>query len=143
MVLLLILMTSAIVVAKETNSNVETQDICNYIKEKVEVGGEIPGFIPFQDERFNIYNFDNEVIGHLISEDGVLTSISCTNITNPSYNLYINSLEVAQMIGEGESSLRQFNEAKAKNLIRLEGTSFGKKVKGSITSIIMKIAGWF
>lgn len=143
MVLLLILMTSVIVVAEETNSGVETQDICNYIKEKVVIGGEIPSYVPYKNERFNIYTLDKKPVGSIVSEKGVLKDISCETISDPSYNLYLKDLTTIKNVFDSEKPLKAFNKEKSEGNIDIEGQTVSKSLKAGFTNILLRVAGWF
>ena len=124
---------------------VASASVCeNIIQDlKLRTGLYMPKFLPYKNERFNVYTLQNETVGHMIIEKGVITSVNCTQIENPTYLLYIKDDIAVKEIKNNDKPAKDLDKKIAAAEIKLRGASFTKKVKGTLTRIGVKIAGWF
>jgi len=98
--------------------------------------------VPYKNEIFNIYLSDKS-IGHMKIEDRVIVSIGCEESENPTYNIYVRDMDVIEDIKNSEKPIEEFNNKLKNKDIVMEGTSFGKKIKGLFTRLGIMIASWF
>jgi len=145
--LLIILSVSIVSAINETNIQElsEGQELCNYIFERtsIEIGTSVPKLIPYSNERFNIYTTEQELVGHLIFEKGIVTSYNCEAIDNPTYNVTIKNKQTVNNIMDSESPIKELNRKLNNKEINLVGTTYSKKIKGFFTRLGLNIASIF
>ena len=106
------------------------------------LGGEIPSFIPYQNEIFNMY-LGNESFGHLSIEGGVLSDFSCEKSEDATYELIISNENIFENLNSNSSVVDTLNEKIKSKEIEINGLSFGKKAKWFFTKIALSVVGWF
>lgn len=120
------------------------EELCNKIMsiDKIEVGGKLPGYIPYGNEKMNVYDSEDALVGNVVFEKGVMVSMGCTDVEDPTYKVYLKDDDVVDDIMGAESPIDELSDRLGKDII-LEGQSFTKKVKGSFTGMMVSIASWF
>ena len=125
---------------------VSAEGICSYIQDDLQatVGKEIPSYIPYGNEVFNVKSSETEKVGYIAIEDSVITDIGCNDsLENATYVLYVKNLDTVKTIATSESPADALDQAMSDGDLTLEGQSFGKKLKASIMRFGIKIASWF
>ena len=146
-----IILLSSIVIAEEIvpelykEQSSEGQKLCDYILEKlnIEIGTSVPKLIPYSNERLNIYTAEKELVGHLILEDGIVTSYNCEETDNPTYNVTIMSKSTIDDILNSENMIKGLNRKLNNKEIDLVGMTYSKKIKGFFTRLGLNIASVF
>ncbi|MGM5488163.1 MAG: hypothetical protein ACQESG_04405 [Nanobdellota archaeon] len=105
------------------------------------VGTNLPEYIPYQDEVFNIH-MQGETMGHVVLDNGTVTSFSCDQSDSPTYNVHIQSPDVIETIASSDNPLKTLNGMLGSE-IEVKGTTVGKKVKGFFTRLALSIGAWF
>ena len=120
-------------------------EICDYIinHEKFSVGKTLPDKVPYSNEVANLYTLDEELIGHIIIVDKIVTEMNCTEVVEPTYNVYIKDVDTIKDIESAESPADEVDDKMSAGDIIIKGTSFGKKTKALFTRIVIKVASWF
>ncbi len=147
----IILILSSIVFAEHITPELyekelsEGQELCNYMFERtnIEIGTSVPKLIPYSNERFNIYTTEQELIGHLIFEKGIVTSYNCEAIDNPTYNVTIKSKLTIDDIMSSDSPVKELNKKLGNKEINLIGITYSKKIKGFFTKISLNLLSIF
>lgn len=103
----------------------------------------IPGWLPYKDDRFNMYTLNSTAIGHITFEKGVITSINCTTISNPTFNVYLKDDKTISDIYDSKSPAGAYEAKKRAGDIRIEGIGFTKKTKGAFTNFGIWVMSWF
>lgn len=127
------------------DENSKDHEICTYmiVDRGIQVGWTVPSGIPYSTDRFNAYTQDDEIVGHAIIEKKVISSIDCSLIEDPTYNIYILDLQTIEDIYAAESRIDELNRKLDSGDIRVEGTSTMKSVMVAFTRLGLKVAGWF
>jgi len=92
---------------------------------------------------FNVFTNQDEPVGHLIFEDGLVTSYNCEQIEEPTYNVIVVGKSTIDDIMDSESPIKALNEKLGNKEIDLNGVTFGKQFKGFITKLSLSIASIF
>lgn len=106
------------------------------------IGKEVPAGIPYSNERFNIF-IDGAEEGFIIVEDKNVTDAGCFIITEPTYNIQIDSWETVQMVTNSSNPIDTLEDLMDGNEIELEGIGFAKKVKAVFTEMLITVYSWF
>lgn len=128
-----------------TQSNETSKDLFNLIIKnyQIKVDMSIPSYIPFQNEKFNIYTAQKEFVGTLTIEKGIITNLSKEILNDQTYDVYVDFEKLfAIEINKGEEV--DFNKILDAADVKLEGKTFAKKTKGVFMKMalgIMKIFG--
>ncbi len=143
--ILIILLIVPFVYAGNETTNSEGKELCDYIfaKTNIEIGTSVPKMIPYKNERFNVFTNQDEPVGHLIFEDGLVTSYNCEQIEEPTYNVIVVGKSTIDDIRDSESPIKALNEKLGNKEIDLNGVTFGKQFKGFITKLSLSIASIF
>lgn len=117
---------------------------CNSIADDVmENDVKFPGAIPFKNERVNLFVNDTPN-GYAILEDRVVTEFSCNeSLEDYTYNVKLVSWDIIDEIASTEKVADRLNKAFKEKEIVLEGKTAGKKFKGFMTRMAVKIGSWF
>ena len=102
----------------------------------------VPGFVPYGNERVNIYDLQNRSVGHVITEDSVVAAVGCQTVDEPTYEVYVQDLATVDRILHSESPLNQLQDEKRARNVRIEGTSLAKRVKQGFTMTAARVLGW-
>ncbi|MFT4326090.1 MAG: hypothetical protein ACMXYK_01160 [Candidatus Woesearchaeota archaeon] len=137
---LMVLMASVVFADTITDSH----EICTYILEEtvLEVGSVIDGRLMYSNDVFNAFS-QGEVVGHIVLDDRVVTSMGCDLVENPTFIVEIKDLETIEAINTAESTFSALDSAMSRGDISLQGQSLGKRVKGFLTRAAVKVASWF
>lgn len=103
----------------------------------------VPSFVPYQDEIFNFYIIEENLSGSFEISKGKVTSLSCEENGNMTYNVYIDKFSTIEEISESENSFGTYNEKVASGQIEIKGATFGKRLKIAFTEFVLKIISWF
>jgi hypothetical protein len=103
----------------------------------------IPKYIPYGNERMNIYLSPDEFLANLVTEDRKLKSIGCKEVNDPTYNIYIKKFNVVEEIKESDNPIDFINDKIKNKEIDIQGVTASKKIKGFFTKITIRIASWF
>jgi hypothetical protein len=146
--LILVLLFSFSFVMANENSTETTQSQCQQaIKQLTSYGiiegNDIPNIIPYKNEVMNVYLKDQTFLGHITISDKVLSEINCEQATEPTYNVYITSLDLIDQTLQSDDPLGEFNSKLSSKEIDLQGTTGGKKFKAGFTKFALKVASWF
>lgn len=119
-------------------------EICDYIIQErgIKEGFSIPSFIPYNNDRFNVFDFNNNSAGSIIIEEGVITHIGCDQIENATVDIKVKNVQTLKDIYAAEDVSETFDE-KLDNEIITEGKTTGTEVKLFFTKIALKIISWF
>jgi hypothetical protein len=121
-------------------------DICSDAMDQLTIteGATIPDFIPYKNDVMNVYTGENETVGYVAIEDGKLAAFAC-NESSPdyTYRVYIESAQTIEDIVIADAPADALDDKMSEGEIRIEGRTFGKKVKSFFTRIGIKIASWF
>lgn len=104
---------------------------------------EIPSFVPYKNEIFNIYLLEENLNTSLILEDSQIKEIKCQENQKPTYNVYIKNLNTIKDFQNSSDFLELYNQKTKNKEIELKGATFTKKLKLTFTKIALKIASWF
>lgn len=140
---ILLFVASFVAAEQEVEEEAEVS-LCDYLMNDVgiEVGDKLPGYIPYSNEVMNIYDSEENLVGHVVLEKSEITSIGCEAKDAPTYKVYLANDNVIDDILGAESPVDALND-KLGNEINLVGQSAGKKVKAKATGFILKIVSWF
>jgi|AntRauTorckE6833_2_1112554.scaffolds.fasta_scaffold127117_1 hypothetical protein len=118
---------------------------CDYLTEEIgmEVGDEVPGFVPYKNERVALFNVDAENQGHVITTNGEISSVGCESIENATYKVTVTSTETINAVFNSEKPLGEFDDQKAEGNVIVEGQTTGKKIKSSFAFAGVKVLSWF
>ncbi len=143
--LFIILLIVPMVYGMNETNNSEGEELCNHIfaKTNIEIGTSVPKMIPYKNERFNVYTNENELVGHLIFEDGLVTSYNCEAIEEPTYTVMIKGKQTINDIMDSESPIKVLNQKLNNKEINLHGVNFGKQFKGFMSKLGLSIASVF
>ena len=90
---------------------------------------QIPDFVPYSDEIFNLYIQEENLSGSIIIENSSFKSIACENNKNATYEIHIKNLNTVEDIVKSEDFLGTYNEKIGNNEIEIKGVTVGKKIK--------------
>ncbi|MFT7615982.1 MAG: hypothetical protein ACI8Y7_000810 [Candidatus Woesearchaeota archaeon] len=124
---------------------VAANDICEYVTTEAGfvIGGVLPGFIPYKNEKINIYTTTDEPVGHITTKDGALSELDCTLIEEPTYIIKVQDVQTIKDILEAESAADALDDALGDDKILVDGQTATKAVKNFFTQIFIKIGSWF
>ncbi len=127
-----------------TISMVSANDLCQELIERTEVveDASIPRYLPYRNDKINIFDPNEELIGHLETSNGKVESIGCEALDEPNIHAYISDLEVIDIILDSDDPLKELN-ARLKEDIILEGQSFGSQTKLVVSRMFIRIASLF
>jgi hypothetical protein len=131
-VIMMFVITSSIVMAKD----------CEEYSSKFGSDIELPKFIPYKNEIFNIYVNDS-VVASLKIEDRIVKDFMCESQEKSTYNVYLSSWDVVDTISESENTIDSLKENMKNKNITIKGVGFGKQVKGFFSKMGLTIASWF
>lgn len=103
----------------------------------------LPNVVPYKNEVFNFYTFDNQPIGYVQLIDRKVSAVDCGENKAPTYKVSIKSEDVVNSIMNSQDPFGEFQKQKKEHNIKIVGESFGKKVKGGFINILAGIASWF
>lgn len=115
----------------------DPKEICNYIKEKAE-GKHIPKGMPYSNEVMNIYTLEEEIVGNLIIKDKTMETVTCTENNKPTFKVYIKDLKTAEDIFNSDNRIDAFKNKLSDKEIIIKGVKFFKKIKLSLSKIMLK-----
>ena len=143
--ILIILLIVPFVFADNETVSSEGKELCDYIfaKTNIKMGTSVPKMIPYKNERFNVFTNKDELVGHLIFEDGLVTSYNCESIEEPTYNVIVKGKSTIDDIMDSESPIKVLNKKLGNKEIDLKGVTFGKQFKGFMTKLGLSIASVF
>lgn len=145
-IMLLLIALCILQVVSAINETNSSEEIWNYITEElgVEEGDTLPDYLPYDNERTNFYTPEEEFIGHIVTEDGVITSISDdVEIEDSTMNLVVEDVDSVKEIAESDKPMKEFNEKLQNDEIEIVGTTTGSKVKNWFMEIVVWIMSWF
>ncbi len=143
--ILIILLIVPFVYANNETAGSEGKELCDYIftKTNIEMGTSVPKMIPYKNERFNVFTNEDELVGHLIFENGLVTSYNCESIEEPTYNVIVKGKSTIDDIMDSESPIKVLNKKLGNKEIDLKGVTFGKQFKGFMTKLGLSIVSVF
>ncbi|PJE81381.1 hypothetical protein COU58_02780 [Candidatus Pacearchaeota archaeon CG10_big_fil_rev_8_21_14_0_10_32_42] len=121
-------------------TNVSCEDLKIYSSSIL--GEKIPSSVPYQNEIFNFY-FENESLGNLEINEGVLSNFSCEKNENATYDIKVNNEKLFENFDSNLSAIKILNQKLSSNEINIDGRTFGKKFKWFFTKFALKVVGWF
>lgn len=152
--LFLILMIVSLIpmnLAQIDELNLEVQEalevdlnLCEDLIEKTRAvnGATVPSFIPYKNERINIYNPENVLVGHIKTEQGIVSSIDCEELEEPTLVAKIIDLSVIDEILDSENPLKELNNRIGNDII-LDAQGFIRSAKLIFAKLSINIASLF
>jgi hypothetical protein len=122
--------------------NFEELCIISELNKEAFTSVEIPSFVPYTNEIFNIYS-QNQTIGNFIIEDKKIKSFTCNLSSEPTYDIEIKDVNTINDFLKTEDYLGLYNQKIDNEEIKIKGTKFGKNIKIKITNLVLKIINWF
>lgn len=139
-ILILVLLSSAMFVYAD-----EGDELCAYLTEDLGVttGMEIPSYVPYSNEVFNIYTKDGQTVGSVVIEESVVTGISCEETEGATYNIYISGKSTIDDVINSSSKADVIDQKLDDDEIVIEGQTFTKRVKNFFTVLGIEMGSWF
>lgn len=106
------------------------------------IGVEVPAALPYSNERFNIYINDSDE-AFIIVEGRNITTAGCYVLTEPTYNVRIDSWETIELIANSSNVVDVLDDLIDEKTVILEGATFFKEVKAVFTEMMIKVFSWF
>ncbi|MCF7910452.1 hypothetical protein K9L16_02150 [Candidatus Pacearchaeota archaeon] len=126
-------------VAGEANEN---SSICNKFTQEDIENFQIPSFVPFSTEKINLFIEDNFEAG-VILEDKNIKEISCLEIGNPSYEVYISNSSIIREFQESKNPLELYNKKIKSKEIIIQSQKFTNSIKIKFLNFLSRILGFF
>ena len=106
-------------------------EICRQLLDNHDfLGIELPAYMPFRTERFNIYTFDGEAVGLVELQDKAVTTVECATYEEEyTYDVYIKDYETVDMLFVTDDPLGVYKQHLKDDNIKIEGKTFGKKLQ--------------
>lgn len=146
-ILMIIMITGLVSAIAEPALTSTTYDksLCNKLLDVATVDKTMPKFAPFKNEVFDVYNLENEAVGHVKIKDGTIVETTCelSNENEATYDVFVKDSETIDTIKEAESPAKAYQKAKKEGDIKIEGKSFSKGLKIGVINFFAKIASWF
>lgn len=124
----------------------EPTNICDYFVNDfgIKIGGRLPIYVPYSDEKFNVYTQDGELIGRIMLNNRQLAIVDCcVAFEDYTYEIYVDSLQTLQDIDESESRSAELLKKMSQDEISIEGKTFFKRVKMVFTKPVLRIFSFF
>jgi uncharacterized membrane protein len=140
LILLIISIINVSIILAQTPS-----EICDYLNTNYKdlEGQELPSFIPYKNEIFNIYTNDDLEIGYLEIKDGTIQKFECNMHDKPTYKVFIQGLETFEKIESSDDPIGTLNTMISNKEIKIEGQTMFKSMKKTLSNLLLKIASWF
>jgi len=119
------------------------QDICAQMIDLAKPGEYLPSFLPYKNEVFNVYDLNNNPAGHITIENRMVVSSGCTLADDPTYTIYVEDGQTIKDIRESSDSAEAYIDNIKSGTLDIEGQSFWRKFKGSMTNGFAAVASWF
>lgn len=142
MIIMISGLSSALVEPNLINYN---DPLCEKLIDVASEGKIMPSFAPFDDEVFNIYDLEENSIGHVSIEEGVIVETKCEIVDDEkaTYDVFVKDSETIDAIKSAESPAKAYKNALKEGSIEIKGKSFGKGLKIGFINFFAKIAAWF
>lgn len=127
---------------QDVSKNINIEEIRSFF-ENIEEGFELPGYVPYKNEKFNIYTNEGLDVGTLILENKKFKGFDRVISEDFTYKIYLKDMETINSIINSENPLDKFNELKKSKELKIEAKGVFGKVKTGIISFFAKIAGFF
>jgi hypothetical protein len=136
----LILLISASAVFAE-----DGKQVCNYLLNDAgaHVGAQIPGKFAYKNEVINGYTMDDSVIGHAIVQNGIVTELDCTEMSNATLKVYVLGNQTINTIIYSNSTIDAIDNAISNGELKIVGVGAMKKVGVFFTRAVIKVMSWF
>ena len=92
-------------------------------------GKEIPSFVPFSYEVFNLFTFANQSVASVEIADRKIVGVNCSRHRNATYEVFFKDLDVLTRITTADYVLDAYRYEKKQGNIKLVGVRFGQMVK--------------
>ena len=141
----LALLTSlALILTLAPAVSAQTNEICDYLTDNLSLEDKaVPGFIPYGNERANIYTQNNQTVAHVITEQRNITSVGCEEIDAPTYTVYVHDSQTLERIFYSDKPLSQLEDEKKEGYIEVRGETFTKQLKNTATNLATRVLSWF
>lgn len=118
--------------------------VCDYMMQEMGITTDmkLPGFLPYGNERINVYTQNVEIVGHIVTEKKIITSISCDVIEDETYVVKVANVGAVQSVMEAESPVDALNSALG-DTITVEPKTTMKTVTNFFARMGLGIASWF
>jgi hypothetical protein len=138
----LILATLPLVVAQQSYEDLLKE--CQFVVKNYDLTGKkIPRVIPYKNEIFNAYTFDNKPLGHLEIKDRTIVSYGCNIVKEPTYRIFIKDYKTIMDIKDSSKPIREFNRKLKDKSISIKGMKFSKKIKWAFTRPLIRLGSLF
>lgn len=118
------------------------EDVCEYLANSSLEGAQLPGYVPYGNERINLYTGDDTSVGHVITESSVVTSANCTAIDAPTYEVYVQDLATVDRILHADAPMSQLNDERRARNVEIRASTFSKQVKNSVLMGVTRVLSW-
>ena len=106
-------------------------------------GMDVPGYVPYKNERINVYTNEGQVVASVILTDKTVTSLTCNSTTDPTMNVYVQDAQTVTDVFNAASPIDAAHQKVKAGAVRIEGVTPAKKVKTFFAKIGLGIASWF
>ena len=117
--------------------------LCGDLMNLAQVGNSLPGFIPYKNDVFNVYDLEGTPVGHITLVQGEITAVDCTVVEEPTNNVFVKNGAVIDDIKASENSAKTYQEMKRDGFISIKGVHFKNKVKTGFVNIGLFFASLF
>ncbi len=122
----------------------KAQRACEVLDELgITTGLGVPFVLP-NNGAINMYYFDEDLIGYIIIENGLLTQIKCCEENKEAtHTAKVKDLEVVEEIKDSYNFLDEAHQRLFKGDITLEAKSFTNRARLTLGKTIARISSWF
>lgn len=120
----------------------ENSSICNKFSQEDIENFKVPSFVPFSSEKINVFIEDNFEAG-ITLEDKNIKEISCLEIENPSYEVYISKNSIIREFRESENPVDLYNKKIKSGEIVIQSQKFTNSIKIKFLNFLSRILGFF
>ncbi|RME54570.1 hypothetical protein D6777_03370 [Candidatus Woesearchaeota archaeon] len=135
-------LTASYVMAQQSYEDLLKE--CNHVVKNYDLTGKkIPRMVPYSNEVFNAYTFENKPLGHLEIKDKVITSYGCNLVKNPTYKVFIKDYQTVLDIKNSKKPITEFNKKLKSKDIQIKGMKIRKKLKWTVTRTLIRFGSLF
>lgn len=138
-----LLMFGTFLVTAQTSYDMMLEECEKAVNEYNLEGKSIPTIFPYSNDVFNAYDFKKRPLGHLEIKNKKIVSYNCDIAANPTYNVFVRSINTITEIKESNDPLSRFNDKLEEKEIQVKGIQIKKKLKWALTRPLIKIGAWF
>lgn len=117
-------------------------DLCSDFINKTDriKDGVVPTILPYKNEAINVYSFEEELIGHIRTVEGTVSSIGCEELENPTLNVEISNLSVIDFVLDSSKPIKEFNRALGEDILINSTSGFGSAKLGISKAILFVLS---